>query len=149
VFRVFNDQEEFGERPPTELDEEGFQEMMKNAMEIMGISDAFSFFYLGVDQAEQDFSSFFEGAVEEAEEEKGFVVDDVRVEINIKRVEPDTEDLLEKFERGEELSKSEISTLIRSGKLQLDQDTLLKVFEQTSNSSEENIEDGFDVHDIL
>lgn len=124
------------------LSPEEFQNVIKKTMLTKGISDSLSFVYLGVEDAGGSFTGVLESAISEAEEERGYVVEDVKVNIDVTREQPQFEDLIEKFEQGEPLSRSEISQIVRSGELDFDEKTLEQIFSQISEEITEQLDDG-------
>ena len=105
-----------------------------------GISDSMAFTYLGIGDANQSFQTMLEAAISDAEEERGYVVEDVQVTIEIDRGRTDIEDILQRFNKGEPLTESEMSTLLRSDEFELDQDALEEFLEQISQSVSEGME---------
>ncbi|OIB58041.1 hypothetical protein [Natrialba sp. SSL1] len=125
-----------------ELSGEAFREFVESTMFQNGISDAISFFILGIEDTNEPVDSMLETGIEGAEEEKGYLVDEVTVEISVKRKKPELEVLLEKFESGEPLTEDELEAVIRSGEIELDAGTLDTLFERVSESLSEDIENG-------
>jgi hypothetical protein len=131
-----------------ELSGEAFRDFVEATMFQNGISDAISFFTLGIEDTNEPVDSMLETGIAGAEEEKGYLVDEVTVEISVKREKPEIEALLEKFESGEPLTEEELEAVIRSGEIELDAGTLDALFERLSESLSENIENGDATIDI-
>jgi len=135
-----------------ELSGEAFRDFVESTMFQNGISDALSFFILGIEDTNEPVDSVLETGIAGAEEEKGYLVDEVTVEISVKRKKPEIEDLLEKFEAGEPLTEDELEAVIRSGEIELDAETLDTLFERVSESLSAEIDSGdatieFDIAD--
>lgn len=145
--QVFSAYEDVGglSRTDEEVSGEAFRSLVEATMFKKGISDAISFFILGVEDTNEVVDSVIESGIAGAEEEKGYLVEEVSVEISIKREKPEVETLIERFESGEPLSEDEIEAVIRSGELNLDENTLDILFEKVSESLSEKIEEG-DAH---
>ncbi|MDL0126300.1 hypothetical protein PNQ92_12910 [Halobacterium salinarum] len=131
-----------------ELSGEAFRDFVESTMFQNGISDALSFFILGIEDTNEPVDSMLETGIAGAEEEKGYLVDEVTVEISVKRKKPEIEALLEKFEAGEPLTEDELEAVIRSGEIELDAETLDTLFERVSESLSAEVDNGDATIDI-
>ncbi|MDL0145844.1 hypothetical protein [Halobacterium salinarum] len=131
-----------------ELSGEAFRDFVESTMFQNGISDALSFFILGIEDTNEPVDSVLETGIAGAEEEKGYLVDEVTVEISVKRKKPEIEALLEKFEAGEPLTEDELEAVIRSGEIELDAETLDTLFERVSESLSAEVDNGDATIDI-
>jgi hypothetical protein len=113
------------------------QTRFQNAM-----SDSVAFFYLGTQDVDWQFEELIATAVEKAEEEKGYIIDDVEVNIDVSRSEPDIQELVTKLQEGEPLTADEIRTAIRSGNADIDSELLDSIFDQMADSVSEDVKDG-------
>jgi len=121
------------------IDRNRLSEIMEDVMVSRGISDCMAFIRLGIGDANQSFETMLETAVSEAEEERGYVVDNVEVEITVKRGKADIKDIYERFENGEPLTESEMSTLLRSDEFELNQESLEDFLERLSETVSEEL----------
>jgi len=122
------------------LDE--FQKFIKQTKFVRGIEHALGFIYMGVSDLDWEFEKILEAGIRNAEEKQGRIVDDVSVNVRINYSEPDVDELINRFQNGDELTAEEIRTLIRSGEFDIGPDVLDKIFKEMSEELSEELEDG-------
>lgn len=144
--QIFAPVEEFqnglGDSMNRELDRDRISEIMEDVMVSKGISDSMAFTYLGIGDANQSFETMLKSAISDAEEERGYVVDNVQITIDIERGQADIEEIVQRFEQGEGLSESEMSTLLRSDRFELDESALEDFLQHISQSVSDGLEEG-------
>ncbi|AZH26848.1 hypothetical protein [Haloplanus aerogenes] len=143
-----NDREQiFKSNAPSEERKEGISaekldEFVKQTRFVRGIEHAIGFLYLGIVDLGWNFEEVLEAGIKNAEEKRGYVVDNVSVNIEITHSEPNFEELIQKLQRGEGLTSEEMRALIRSGELDIDMETLDRLFERMSEDISEDLDEG-------
>lgn len=141
VFSNYNAPEKFRD------DEAGFtsedvEELLSSTMFANSVSNTIAFLYLGVTDVGEDIIPVIKSAIHDAEENKGYLVDELTVKIEIGKTEPDTEKLADKFRKGEPLSKEELGILLKSGEIEIEGTQLDEIFGQLASELTEEIDDG-------
>lgn len=130
------------DRDPSNLSLDEVRGLVENTMFASGVSDTIAFLYLGIGDVNLSFEPVLESAIEAAEEERGYVLENVSVDITVSRTRPDTEQLRQKLESGEGLTEDELKALIRSGEFEFTESSLDEIFQQFSQILSEDIEEG-------
>ncbi|WP_459808527.1 hypothetical protein [Halopiger thermotolerans] len=115
--------------------EESISEMVEDAMFVAGVSDAIGFLYQETRGQTISFEDLLEEAVSDIENDRGFIVEDVEVNVEVKKRKPDTEVLLQRLNEGEGLTREEISTLIRSDEFDLTPEHLDEIFSKLAEDA--------------
>lgn len=130
------------DRDSSNLSRDEVRGLVENTMFASGVSDTIAFLYLGMGDANLSFEPILESAIEAAEEERGYVLENITVDITLSRARPDTEQLRRKLENGEGLTEDELKALIRSGEFEFTESSLDHIFQQFSQILSEDIEEG-------
>lgn len=140
IFSSYDDKlSEEGQRNPSKED---VREVVENTMFASGVSDTIAFLYLGLGGVNQSFEPILESAVKTAEEERGYIIRDMAVNIDVSRGLPNTDHLQQKLAQGAGLTEDELRALIRSGELEFTEDTLDEIFDQMSMLLSNDLEEG-------
>jgi hypothetical protein len=114
-------------------DESVVSKLVKNQRFQQGLKDNIAFLYSGLSESDLDFIEMIEQGVKEACEKDGYAVEEVTVTIDIDRERVDIEDLMEKFENGDDLTRSELDILLKSSEFQFTESNREKLSKQFSN----------------
>lgn len=124
-----------------EMSKESVSHMIEEGMFIAGITDCLSFFYRETQGRNISFEDMFREAVRDMEEQKGYIVNDVSLKIDIEREQPEMEDLINRLNQGDSLTKEEISAIIRSEEFDINPEHLDELFQQIVSDATDSIED--------
>jgi len=135
--------------PPRKFrdEDEGFtsadvEDLFNSTTFANSISNTIAFLYLGVTDVGEDIIPIIKSAISDAEENRGYLVEDLTVKIEIGKTEPDTEILAKKFREGEPLSKEELGILVKSGEIEIEGTQLDEIFSQLASELTEEIDEG-------
>lgn len=129
-----------GGDPDISLDD--FEEIVEKHRFQDSMSNAIGFLYLATMDVNWRVESAFSDGIKQAEEKRGFVVDDVSVDISVSRKEAGIDELIKRFEEGDSLTPEELRTVLRSDSVDVDAEMLDRVFEEFVDDLSEEIEDG-------
>jgi len=121
--------------------EDALSSIVQDAMFVSGVSDSIGFFYRETNRRSISFEELLEAAIQDIETDKGFVVENVDVTVNIERRSPDTAKLMEQLQSGEGVSPEELSAIIRSGDFDISPEELDQIFKTILSDAAENVED--------
>lgn len=121
---------------------EEIQKMVNQSRFQTSMSDAVAFLYLGAMSIDWHTEDFLASGVETAEEERGYMIENVEVSVRVSRSEPDIQELLDRLEQGEGMTAEELRTLIRSGEVEISPETLDTIFKHISTNLPEGEDEG-------
>lgn len=137
-YKNYDSQDEF----ISSADSNSVKELIEDTMFISGVKDGISLFYKGTYDSDFPFDELVESGVKDVESQRGYVVKDVTVDIDVElERERDITNLVKRFEQGEEVTKNDLTAIIRSGEFDISEENLDALFsgilEETSEEMHE------------